>query len=175
MLEPRKHFFTRENAELAIITHDSFQTSIGDRLSPTRLQTDTIYEARGSSRQLEEDGKALSFDVAIDRIHPVVETFITYTCFRMLLLDNDYTPIGHRLITMRNDTWKPSSETPFTVHKQPSLRRVLDTIRYGYILEHGDTTLNDLIQTTSTVPPEESIHRQFRCNTSKSPLEKGDA
>lgn len=174
MLEPRKHFFSKENAELAIITHESFQASIRDRLSPARLQTDVIYEARGSSRQLEQDGKALSFDIAIDRIHPVVETFITYTCFRMLLLDDDYTPIGHRLITMHTDTWKPSSETPFTVHKQPSLRRVLDTIRYGYLLEHSDTTLDDLIQTTSTVPPEETIHRQFRTNTSKPPREKGD-
>lgn len=148
---PRTYIESEGGSRLYRLSRETYQAEERHALTPARLHDGQIYRAHGTSRQLEANNAAVAFDVLV-RSPQYVRDHLAVMTFKLVLLDADYQQTSeHAAGIDANGYWHiPAPFTPIYLvqgAQELATARINNKLKDGYLLEHDDSTLEDIIHT----------------------------
>ena len=156
-----KGYFTSEHSPVDPITQREYHEGLLSNVRASMAEPNVIYEARATSRALENEGYAVSFAVQLDRTYLVGEPRRNAViAFNLLLLNDDYQRIGKPYpAEMYKDEWHITDNRSIPLYRDRLLTYRLGSVRRGYLsfmgddLRHSPHSFNNTIAQFTEIAP----------------------
>jgi hypothetical protein len=138
---------TQYHTQLTSMSEAAFNLGKQHALTSARIHPGHVYEARSSSPELHFLHSAVSFNILVEKTTSITHGLAQFGIL-LSLLDDDFKSMSLRTAQITSDIWRLSTPTqqPIevrTLHKEQLISRLTT----GYLVEHPDTTLQDMIDT----------------------------